>query len=104
MRALDELEISVHRKLRADPPNANLFQEEEMIVLGARVHHGGDLGIVRIVFVQASCRARNERCCGDRLSSCRSQRELQKLPAASALRTLLPYARLGFHKLSYLLY
>src|SRR5579859_4676175 len=104
MRALDELEISVHRKLHVDPSHANLFQEEEMIVLGARVHHGGDLCIVRIVFVHARCRARNERCCGDCLSCSRSQREPQKLPAASALRTSLSNARLEFHKLSYLLY
>ena len=88
LRALHHFEIGIDGKLHMDPLHANLFQEEKMIVVGPRVHHGGDLGVVRIIFVHTRCRASSERRRGDGLSRGGSQRELQKISALG-----------GFHKI-----
>jgi hypothetical protein len=41
---------SVITELGMDPAQPNLFQEKQLIITGANIHHGGDLGIIWVEF------------------------------------------------------
>ena len=72
---LDEIEAGVQRKLDMDPAHADLLEKKELVVVGPRVHHGSDFGVIGVVFIDfGSGGARDAYRGGERSREAGSQR------------------------------